>query len=131
MKHLQKNIANEAAVDISNMLAEENKRLREAGAELAIAAMRVATEYDGVHRLMLAVSKWANAMADEHGRGDRTTEQEDVAVIDIETKQCPVCDRQWPERSEQGLAVQKRGKCIICIVEAGQNICMDPYEFGA
>ena len=51
------------------MLAEENARLREAGSQLAIAAMRVATEYDGVHRLMLAVSVWAKAMADEHGRG--------------------------------------------------------------
>jgi len=53
------------------MLSEENVRLREAGAQLAIAALRVATEYDGVHRLMLAVSVWAKVMADEHGRGDK------------------------------------------------------------
>ena len=51
------------------MLSEENVRLREAGAQMAIAALRVATEYDGVHRLLLAVSVWAKAMADENGRG--------------------------------------------------------------
>lgn len=59
------------------MLSEENARLREAGAQLAIAAMRVATEYDGVHRLMLAVSVWAKAMADEHGRGVKDEERPD------------------------------------------------------
>lgn len=52
------------------MLAEENMRLRKAGAEMAVAAFRVATEYDGVHRLMLAVSEWSKAMANEHGRGE-------------------------------------------------------------
>ena len=59
------------------MLSEENARLREAGSQLAIAAMRVATEYDGVHRLMLAVSVWAKAMADEHGRGAMDEEKPD------------------------------------------------------
>ena len=55
--------------EMIRMLTEENKRLRKAGADLSVAALRVATEYDGVHRLMLAVSGWAKAMADEHGRG--------------------------------------------------------------
>ena len=59
------------------MLAEENARLRSAGSQLAIAALRVATEYDGVHRLMLAVSVWAKAMADEHGRGANEVERPD------------------------------------------------------
>lgn len=66
----------EDSVSAANMkmLAEENKRLREAGAQMAIAALRVATEYDGVHRLMLAVSVWAKAMADENGRGHMAQE---------------------------------------------------------
>lgn len=50
------------------MLIADNKRLREAGCELAEAAMRVAKTYDGVHRLMLACSKWALAIANEGGR---------------------------------------------------------------
>ncbi len=57
------------------MLVEENARLRDAGAQMAIAALRVATEYDGIHRLMLAVSVWAKAMADEHGRGAKEVEK--------------------------------------------------------
>jgi hypothetical protein len=56
--------------DQLRVLSDENRRLREAGAQMAVAALRVATEYDGVHRLMLAVSVWAKAMADEHGRGE-------------------------------------------------------------
>ncbi len=61
--------------DMIRMLTEDNRRLREAGTEMAIAAMRVSTEYDGTHRLMLAVSKWAEALADEGGRG-RTNDLE-------------------------------------------------------
>lgn len=57
------------------MLVEENARLRDAGSQMAIAALRVATEYDGIHRLMLAVSVWAKAMADEHGRGAKEVEK--------------------------------------------------------
>lgn len=60
-------------LDLIRMLSEENARLRVAGAKLAVAAIRVATEYDGCHRLMLAVSGWTKAMADEHGRGEQNT----------------------------------------------------------
>ena len=49
-------------------LAAENAALRRAGCKLAEAALHVAREYDGVHRLMLAVSEWAKAVADEGGR---------------------------------------------------------------
>ena len=51
------------------ILTDDNKRLRDAGCKLAEAALRVAVEYDGVHRLMLATSEWAKAVADEGGRG--------------------------------------------------------------
>lgn len=42
---------------------------------------------------------------------------------------CPSCDREWPKNSEQYAAVVKRGECIVCIVEQGGRIQMDPYEF--
>lgn len=54
---------------LEEWLAEENRQIRKAGCELAEAALHVAREYDGVHRLMLAVSKWAMAVANEGGRG--------------------------------------------------------------
>lgn len=60
---------------VDEWLAEENRQLRKAGCKLAEAALHVAREYDGVHRLMLAVSEWATAVANEGGRGkanDRT-----------------------------------------------------------
>lgn len=54
---------------VEEFLAEENRQLRKAGCKLAEAALHVTREYDGVHRLMLAVSEWATAVANEGGRG--------------------------------------------------------------
>lgn len=63
--------------ELIEFLIEDNKRLRAAGCKIAEAAMHVAREYDGVHRLMLATSEWAKAIANEGGRekmyGDETT----------------------------------------------------------
>jgi hypothetical protein len=53
------------------MLIEDNKRMRKAGCKLAEAAMRVCREYDGIHRLSLAISEWSKAIADEGGRGKK------------------------------------------------------------
>jgi hypothetical protein len=53
-----------------NQVNNDNIVLKSVGAELCTAAIRVATEYDGTHRLLLAVAKFIKAMADEHGRGD-------------------------------------------------------------
>ena len=55
----------------AEMLSADNKSLRDAGNDLAIAALHVAKEYDGVHRLMIAVAAWSKAVADEGGRGQR------------------------------------------------------------
>jgi hypothetical protein len=52
-------------------LAQENTKLRRAGCKLAEAAIYVAREHDGIHRLMLAVSEWTKVVADEGGRGER------------------------------------------------------------
>lgn len=54
--------------DHVKILGEDNKRIRDAGLNLASAALHVVKEYDGLHRLMLAVAKWARAVADEGGR---------------------------------------------------------------
>jgi hypothetical protein len=54
------------------MLIRDHKRMREAGCALAEAALRVIREYDGTHRLALAVAKWAEAIAAE---GDRPHDQ--------------------------------------------------------
>jgi hypothetical protein len=54
---------------VEEYLAKENCELRRAGCKMAEAALHVAREYDGVHRLMLAVSEWAKVLADEGGRG--------------------------------------------------------------
>lgn len=55
-------------MSLEEMLINDNRHLREAGCELAEAAMQVAKTYDGVHRLMLASSKWAMALANEGER---------------------------------------------------------------
>lgn len=53
---------------LHEMLINDNRAMREAGCELAEAAMRVIREHDGCHRLMLAASKWATTIANEGGR---------------------------------------------------------------
>ena len=60
---------NRMELSLIEMLKNDNKQLRNAGCKLAEAALMVATEYDGVHRLLLATSEWAKAVADEGGRG--------------------------------------------------------------
>lgn len=55
--------------DKIRFLIDENRKLREAGCKLAEASMHVIREYDGIHRLSLAVSEWAKTIANEGGRG--------------------------------------------------------------
>ena len=50
-------------------LIHDNHLMRAAGNELAIAALEVIKNYDGTHRLALAVSEWAKVVANESGRG--------------------------------------------------------------
>lgn len=52
-------------------LIADNKAMRKAGGLLAEAAIAVVTDYDGCHRLSLAVSDWAKVIANEGGRGER------------------------------------------------------------
>jgi len=66
-------------IALIRMLIDDNKRLRNAGCKLSEAAFKVATEYDGVHRLMLAVAEWAKAIANEGGRETVHNTPEEVA----------------------------------------------------
>lgn len=67
--------ANEADELISVQSAQlafahnDNAMLREAGFELAEAATRVVREYDGVHRLSIALSGWFKAVGSQGDRG--------------------------------------------------------------
>ena len=57
--------------DMAKMLSDDNRRMRAAGTVLAEAALYTVREFDGLHRLSLAVAGWATAVANEGGRGDR------------------------------------------------------------
>lgn len=54
--------------DLIAFLTRDNSAMRLAGCDLAEAALRVIRDYDGLHRLALAVAGWANALANEGGR---------------------------------------------------------------
>lgn len=56
------------------MLETENARLRQAGTDMARAALRVIVEYDGLHRLAMEVSEWCKVLGTEHGRGEASNE---------------------------------------------------------
>lgn len=58
-----------ATQDQIGILSCDNHRMRKFGTLLAEAALYVIREYDGTHRLSLAVSAWAKAIGDEGGRG--------------------------------------------------------------
>jgi len=51
--------------EFNEMLTEDNNNMREVGNDLAICALRVIKNYDGLHRLSLAVSRWAKTIGNE------------------------------------------------------------------
>ena len=71
--------ARDGTTPVEPTLLHELTRVKDAGNALAEAAHRVQTDYDGVHRLRLALAGWYQALADEFGRagtppGDRATD---------------------------------------------------------
>jgi hypothetical protein len=58
----------EIEAGLVQMLSDDNRRMRRAGTKLAEAALYTVREYDGLHRLAIAVSEWATAVANEGGR---------------------------------------------------------------
>jgi hypothetical protein len=55
-------------VEIVDFLNIENNKLKIAGCELAEAGIKIIKDYDGVHRLALAISNWFKIIANEGGR---------------------------------------------------------------
>jgi hypothetical protein len=53
---------------VDETLVKELNRLRAAGNDLAEAAARISRDYDGVHRLRLAIAGWYTALANEFDR---------------------------------------------------------------
>jgi len=53
------------------MMARDQAKMRKAGGQLAEAAIRVIHDYDGLHRLSLAVAAWAECIASEGDRDAR------------------------------------------------------------
>ena len=52
-------------INILYNINDRNNKMRKASCNLAEAAIRVIRDYDGVHRLSLAVSEWAKVISDE------------------------------------------------------------------
>lgn len=65
------------------MLCEDNRRMRIAGCKLAEAALHVIYEYDGLHRLSIAVAAWAEAVAGEGGREKRYASEKRQSVLPL------------------------------------------------
>jgi len=65
---------NECELKMIEQLSKENAELRKAGGFLAQRAMYTITEFDGLHRLSLAVARWATTVANE---GDRSKKEND------------------------------------------------------
>ena len=59
---------NDKSEQLISMLEIDNKAMRLAGNKLAAAALRVCEDYDGIHRLNLAIADWAKTIANEGGR---------------------------------------------------------------
>ena len=55
--------------DLVKMLSRDISILKEGGYNLARAATNVVENYDGLHRLSLAIAEWHRSVADQGGRG--------------------------------------------------------------
>jgi hypothetical protein len=70
------NALDETGINADNVLADQiralssdNLAMRKAGCDLAAAALYTIGEFDGLHRLSLAVAEWSKAIGNEGGRG--------------------------------------------------------------
>ena len=63
------------------MLINDNRAMRQAGCKLAEAALRVIREYDGLHRLALAVTEWSRVVSCEGRRG---APKEEYGAVDLQ-----------------------------------------------
>lgn len=59
---------NKHELQMIEQLSKENSELKKAGGFLAERAIYTVTEFDGLHRLSLAVANWATTIANAGGR---------------------------------------------------------------
>ena len=62
---------NKIELQMIKRLSIENDKLKKAGSKLAQRALYTITNYDGLHRLALAVSKFSKVLGNENGRGKK------------------------------------------------------------
>jgi len=77
------------------MLARDARKMREAGGALAVAAVQVIHEYDGLHRLSLAVAQWQKVIASEGDRDVRHAGQEAPTSDLVSIPTCISCEHSW------------------------------------
>ena len=64
-------MSNKCELQMIEQLSKENAKLKKAGGFLAQRAIYTVTEFDGLHRLSLAVANWAKTIANEGGRSKK------------------------------------------------------------
>lgn len=62
---------NTEELKLIRLLSDENKKLKKVGGKLALRALYTVTEYDGLHRLSLAIAEWNKTIANEFGRNKK------------------------------------------------------------
>ena len=77
------------------MLARDAAKMRAAGGALAVAAVQVIHEYDGLHRLSLAVAEWQKVIASEGDRDGRHAAQVQPAAVAPVPRTCATCQHSW------------------------------------
>ena len=77
------------------MLVRDARKMREAGGALAVAAVQVIHEYDGLHRLSLAVAEWQKVIASEGDRDTWHNAQVKPASTEPVARTCATCEHSW------------------------------------
>lgn len=77
------------------MLVRDARKMREAGGALAVAAVQVIHEYDGLHRLSLAVAEWQKVIASEGDRDRWHNAQVKTASTEPVARTCATCEHSW------------------------------------
>jgi hypothetical protein len=80
---------------VDEFIARDLNAYRKAGCRLAEAAMFVIREYDGLHRLSLAVAEWAKTVGDEGGRALPVTDERE-GRHKVGNPVCPKCFASHP-----------------------------------
>ena len=74
-----------AQQDLIEQLTNDKANLKIAGNNLAHAAARVISDYDGLHRLSLSLAEWYTAIANDGNRGRHNNEEDKGTSNEEET----------------------------------------------